>query len=629
MILNFKRVIGTLFFSIFFSLTFSAWYQWDISWWLKQKYYQSIWDEGFYKIAKQFNFWNIYKTIYSNISFKQAKAYKQGVRYLKKILSEKSCGVSDKDIQMILYSMNLNWYGDTIYFQSALNFDNISFSWKRVLNICKKILNCIYSTNKKFSADAVILAKCYDWVYFYLMMWKYNYDIISELKEYNIGNEVLINWDLSDGPFDLLVDIYELRKILFENDDGHIKKPKKIVFYDFSSSEGNDFENGSFDNKYVWDKSNFQGVGWKGNSHFGDFKKYLSENEFYNVDNEEWFNGEGMNSTDGKNKFTDNIVKTEDNNQKLINENKCLTDNKDVVKWKLEEILNNYWWESDKGNIDRKLKDINSSKGLSKSQNWQFVQNLESINPIVKLKDNESNLAQLLDKIHGLFQAPSQSVDKENSFWFWSKHTLCWWKNVSGMLGVSICFIPSWVKVPPKQRVYSIEDILNQILRIAILAKDSGQLMKHAYTDEWWETRLQDIKLSRIFVFDIVIMKKKLFEWLDDNTKQKKEQKKEQEKVLFVDLEHQIWISFWDDMTNKLERNKYVVLWQWKYFFEYNNRYFSKNFVTNIWQSELTNNIQQDLANFFDYNKYYWWEIDKILLQIRKWSAYLYAEVPR
>ena len=60
--------------------------------------------------------------------------------------------------------------------------------------------------------------------------------------------------------------------------------------------------------------------------------------------------------------------------------------------------------------------------------------------------------------------------------------------------------------------------------------------MKHVYTDEWWETRLQDIKLYRIFVFDIVIMKKPLFDRsLTLEEDENKEKQKEKEKIQLLE----------------------------------------------------------------------------------------------
>jgi hypothetical protein len=101
-------------------------------------------------------------------------------------------------------------------------------------------------------------------------------------------------------------------------------------------------------------------------------------------------------------------------------------------------------------------------------------------------------------------------------------------------LGVSICFIKSSVKVSSKSSVYSIEDMVNQILRLLDKAKNSGQLIKHTYTDEFWETALEAIKLDRVFVFDIVIEKKPLF----PNWKEKKKNKKVVEKAVYEDILH-------------------------------------------------------------------------------------------
>jgi formylmethanofuran dehydrogenase subunit A len=80
--------------------------------------------------------------------------------------------------------------------------------------------------------------------------------------------------------------------------------------------------------------------------------------------------------------------------------------------------------------------------------------------------------------------------------------------------------------------------------------------MKHAYTDESWETALQDIKLYRIFVFDIVMMKKPLF----PNWKEKKKNEEKKEKEIYKDLKDHFGIQYSEDLENKKEKNKYVIL---------------------------------------------------------------------
>jgi hypothetical protein len=195
------------------------------------------------------------------------------------------------------------------------------------------------------------------------------------------------------------------------------------------------------------------------------------------------------------------------------------------------------------------------------------------------------------------------------------------------MVGVNICLIPSGIKVPPKDRVFSIEDILNQLLRILALLKDSGQLQKNAYADEFWETRLQDIKLYRIFVFDIVVMKKRLFS--EEYTKKENpEQAKQNEKEKFKDMEYLAGLLYSDNLAaDKLERNKYVVLGNsrrlyWKH--PYLGSMAQANILT---QEENTYNIQNILYQFVKANLEGWNQIDLMLLNFRKTARYFYAEI--
>jgi hypothetical protein len=46
---------------------YSAWYQWDVAGWLEEKAMEAESDDRFENLAKDFNFANLYKTIYETV----------------------------------------------------------------------------------------------------------------------------------------------------------------------------------------------------------------------------------------------------------------------------------------------------------------------------------------------------------------------------------------------------------------------------------------------------------------------------------------------------------------------------------------------------------------------------------
>jgi hypothetical protein len=64
-----KKVVFVIILIMIFSFfkIFAAWYQWDISGWLKEKYMQSKSDERFKNLAKDYNFANLYKNMYQQV----------------------------------------------------------------------------------------------------------------------------------------------------------------------------------------------------------------------------------------------------------------------------------------------------------------------------------------------------------------------------------------------------------------------------------------------------------------------------------------------------------------------------------------------------------------------------------
>jgi 5,10-methylenetetrahydrofolate reductase len=86
--LSLKKIFFVFLFLLsfkFFEL-YAAWYQWDISGWLKEKYLEVNSDERFEKLAKDYNFANLYKIMYEEIQIDDLKSVNNSISRLKNFL---------------------------------------------------------------------------------------------------------------------------------------------------------------------------------------------------------------------------------------------------------------------------------------------------------------------------------------------------------------------------------------------------------------------------------------------------------------------------------------------------------------------------------------------------------------
>lgn len=594
------KYLFVIFVSLFISVVFwKAWWQWDIQGYLYTEYEKSLSDDSFSKLAKDKWFLDIYKFVYSNLKNKQILIYKDAVEIIFDILSKKNCSVTKNELRILLSAIYF-WNFSKVYWKKAKVDEN------KISDICSKIIICT-------SPEADInIDNCRRILAIYLNFYVFSQNLLSNMKlATNEWDDILLNWDPSDGPYDLLKDIEEIKKILFQQKS--FKKAWSINFY--KSERDNSKSEIEVDTP--------------------DWKETSSISSLNNFNPPDVWNSNG----DSYSMPPDIMVRdTESNNfevEKISNENKW-----DIKNVNNKIVNNTECLKNSDGNdeFNKLLSNLRDEEGARNIENKDFSENfqenqIDSIdpyksNPLDYTFWNESG-----DRFNDDFINDLNAIYNNGSLWkdltsLWWWKTICWNFSKWGMVWVNICFIPSWVKVPPKDRVYSIEDILNQLLRILTLLKDSGQLTKHAYTDEFWETRLQDIKLSRIFVFDIVILKKKLFPEKYTH-KEDKEKEIEKEKQEYKDIQNLLWIAYSDNIQNdKWEKNKYVVLGNSKkLFWEYKYRWWNNNVLHALSEEENIWNIQKIFYEFLEANLENWKQIDLLLMQARKTALYFYQEI--
>jgi len=203
-----KVLIFVLFIFISINISFSkSWYQRDISSLLYNKYLQYQTEENFYDLVKKWNLVNLYQRLYQINLSKQAKSINAGKKFVNSVLKEQWCW--DVNIDILLW-----WFNYGIFSESS-KVEKIES--KQIKDQCRKLLKCLYKkTDQQIQAlpDDILLTNCYKHVGNLLMLWALQDNLVRTAKDYNMANEVFINWTVEDSPYDLLVDIYQIKKII-------------------------------------------------------------------------------------------------------------------------------------------------------------------------------------------------------------------------------------------------------------------------------------------------------------------------------------------------------------------------------------------------------------------------------
>jgi hypothetical protein len=93
-------------------------------------------DDRFENLAKDFNFANLYKTIYETVWTDQVRSQKNSVDRLLNYLNEKWCSVNQQDLSRIFYWLDFWQYK---FFVNKID----SLSWKQLKETCEKVVKCL------------------------------------------------------------------------------------------------------------------------------------------------------------------------------------------------------------------------------------------------------------------------------------------------------------------------------------------------------------------------------------------------------------------------------------------------------------------------------------------------------
>ncbi len=192
-------------------------------------------NQHFQKLPETTSVWNIYKTsldkLYANDAISEKAWYSYLVDYFKK--NYDWCKISEKDISNIYDSWKSIWTGVDV---NSKSFEWAEIKGKDFVNSCKKLTKCVDKDLDNLSSDSEVnntytissRENCISFVSDFMDLAKEDIDSLYSMKDENVGDDIFINWTTEDSNYDLLVDIKNIRKLLFKKQ----KDPKETIYYD-------------------------------------------------------------------------------------------------------------------------------------------------------------------------------------------------------------------------------------------------------------------------------------------------------------------------------------------------------------------------------------------------------------
>lgn len=592
-------------------------------------------DDNIQWLPSSTSLWNIYESAYNLALVQDQHADQQAVEYISKYLNETWwCSLSVNDAYN-LYSVSPS--AKLLMKRSYNQWIQLEAQWWDFISSCKKVISCVYpdleSENQLYNKSTY--QTCIDIVTIVFNNNKSTFQSYNHLATTNIWDEMYANWTLKDSPFDLLLDIEYIWQLLFSEN----KKVNNYSFY------GNDIEKASNFDEYF---SQFpRPFAWKNSS--------INENDDY-IEWLSWSVSESM--IDGDKKYWKVLYW-----QKCEDSDGCVCNKKIIIKWNIctyePTAWNNnviQWNQLCVTSNDSNFIDWNKS---SSSKNDNQIQESDYIS---YLKDDESDLN--LDEIWDFIRSVNNWLLGSESARMDSCLASC---NDLSVLDRGICSLQCACKMTSDpdsiysikfclqksnkkpvvdwKMVFSVEEMLDEMINILVNMKENWALMKHKMSDEFWEIWLQDIRFSDIFIFDFVILFKPIYDsyWTQRSWEKEKRVAVEENRIAERNI-----LKYYGDMSISEEKNKYLLLYdpiieKAAYEPAYQQETIHANFqdATEM-KSALSLNIKdvemdaQKMSNytvldeiwdFLENNKIFWWSVYSTLDGFRLTSKALDSKI--
>lgn len=167
---------------------------------------------------------NLYMNAYNNIQYSEIQPIFDSVKDVTKNLNLAfECDLQENDVTSILYFENRNFKKSL----KTLSSDFIPPKKYEMQEWCEKLMKCILK--EVYKAQTVqSISYCRETVDDYYQTLSSNKQQTKSVSETNKWSDTFRNNSLKDSSYDILNDVYELSKLLFDSPE----KPSDVLFYD-------------------------------------------------------------------------------------------------------------------------------------------------------------------------------------------------------------------------------------------------------------------------------------------------------------------------------------------------------------------------------------------------------------
>jgi len=632
-------VLGGFIGSISFGVSFFDWIsqadKWEMDIWNIFKWKTNISD--LYSKSLQLVKWNEIKITKKSLNkiINQIKA-RNGL----------NCQIDENDLINILY---YNSAGFRITMQQALNQD-LSPGDKKLEQSYQKFFVCKNITSTPVLQDYQNVQNEILSIYNTFIENNFN---MQTLNQDNYGEDLFWNGTLDDSDFDLMIDMDEIGKVMFEwwepvvqtlfyrlpelknwasnssSDSNNSTNNNPSVNDDLNTWIWNGAGNNSTNNATVDNASNDNIVIWgqndasqNGNTVSNDVKKFIQQTNgqsSYASNQNLWWNQCITGVVNDNATQQEIFISDEEYISWLVD----FIENADPDVVINENLIDNYKKELDKqnGDVDKVINQITEKLMWTSDPECQAMSDLWD-----QMKCEFEKTKSCIGNCDGLWVSEKILCVTDCSCGMIGWPNWWWWEGVEDMYQIKFCKVPVEKKYVTRwKKVYSIQAIFNEIYNILEWLKTSWEMIKKTKTKESLDIPVK-LNLGNLFSFDININSKSIFP--------QKSKKDEQNKESQTNKKLQSIIGENSDKSEADDYNKYIVVAdvaknkantqpfynletlnnQVEYFRKIAEQYqalaenpvkTSQNYKT-VW-------LAQEVISFFDNNVVFWWVVGEML----------------
>ena len=510
----------------------------------------------------------------SNIEDKSVQLKISWAEYVEQVLKQRWCNLSQKKIWGILYYFVPEFRSELARSlkQEIGDYDSKKyvFDGDTIQKYCKEYFVCAKLSP---ASPADVQSNCMEF-------FQQNYKAGKDSKEILQNSEVAQAWwdkyrngNIEDSPYDIMVDLWILAKLLYQG----AEEPIKPVFYNipaFSNSAkslknnpvsaSNDSQNVAWNNSWKWGNDNVENGsvslnGWNSlNQEWNDDEwntvTPLWDNNWWYDELVEWLNVYGVN--DVSSSLYSNICKSEDDTEK---------ENEDDLQWQEEvkdfsELSDEEYQEI----VDYMLDAVNKYSSLPEDKQWNNQLGQRNPNGLIEatspaeLEDVANQIKNCWKSCEGLridqeascklkcacWEIRSPIFNPEEFPWLWPIFLI----KFCGVPAVNTKFSVWWT------RVHSIEEEIYEVYWVVDKLSREWRLWKWTQQYEFLDSSTKQMNMANTFAFSIDVE----FVDISNNMSVQSEQYK---KIEQENQDKKAWLEYWilNPLTDAKKKNTYCV----------------------------------------------------------------------